>query len=199
MSLHKVKQQFASTNPSSSATLNSTSLKMRTSTQIVRRSTNHFDFQLSSQMASSYGASLSYNAKRKTPERNDPISYYEGDTDSEDEYQGHDPEDTIIVDGPLNKKRKVVILDDDSDEDISPAKLSVVKDDGLKEDGPAGKLFRGLPTEVPAAHFSPFLSSHIPLALRATVCTRSCDNHIVSNKEQDHNHHLTFPNRSTTT
>lgn len=135
-------------------------------------------------MAGSYRASLSYNArKRKAPERKSPISYYEGDTESEDEYQGHDPEDTIIVDGPWNKKRKVIILDDDSDEDIPLTKLPIVKDDGPKEDGPAGKLFRSLPTEVRAAHFFPFRSSYIPFALRAAVCTGSCDKFIMSNKE----------------
>lgn len=86
------------------------------------------------------------------PQRNTPVSYYEGDTESEDEFEGKSPEDTIIVDGPWEKKRKMIVLDDsdddDDDGDIPPVKLTVVKDDSLKEDGPAGKLFRGFPTEV---------------------------------------------------
>ena len=125
---------------------------MRASTRAVRNSTNPFESQLAIQMARDYGATLSYNArKRKAPERNSRISYYEGDSDAEDEFQGEDPEDTIIVEGPWSKKRKVIVLDDDSDEDIPLAMLSAIKDDGLKEDGHAGKLFRGLPTEVCAA------------------------------------------------
>ena len=126
---------------------------MRASTRATRSSMNSFESQMSRQMASNYEASLSYNVrKRKTPERNDRISYYKGDTDSEADYQGYDPEDTILVKGPWSKKRKVIALDDSSDdepaENIRLANLSVVKDEEPKEDGSAGKLFRELPTEV---------------------------------------------------
>jgi len=136
---------------------------MRASTRAVR-STNRFESQLANQMARDYGASLSYNGrKRQTPERNSRISYYEGDTESEDEYQGLDPEDTIIVGGPWNKKRKVIDLDDDSDEDIPLANLPVVRDDGPMEDSPTGKIFREFPTEVSAANFSGFRPTQAPL------------------------------------
>jgi hypothetical protein len=126
-------------------------------------------------MATDYGASLSHNfRKRKTPQRKNPISYREADSESEDNYQGEDPEDTIIVAGPWNKRRKVIVLDDsDDDDDIPLAKLTVTKkNDGPKEeDGPTGKLFRGLPTEVRAAYFfaiRPMLPRYVPFALRAT-------------------------------
>jgi hypothetical protein len=102
-------------------------------------------------LANDYGASLSHNVrKRKTPQRNTPVSYYEGDTESEDELRDENLEDTIIVDGPWEKKRKVIVLEDSDDGggDNLVVKLTVAKDDSPKEDGPAGKLFRGFPTEV---------------------------------------------------
>ena len=122
----------------------------------VRSSTNILNSERSDYLASSYGALLSCNPrKRKTLERNDRVNYFEGDTDSEDDYQGYDPKDTIIVKGPWSKKRKVVVLedssDDEPDQDTPPANLPVVKVEERKEDGSAGKLFRTLPTEVCAA------------------------------------------------
>ena len=127
---------------------------MRASTVAARSSTtcfhSSFDSQTAQKLANDYGASLSHNVrKRKTPQRKTPVSYYEGDTESEDEFGSESPEDTIIVDVPWEKKRKMIVLDDsdDDDGDIPPVKLTVVKDDSL-EDGPAGKLFRGFPTEV---------------------------------------------------
>jgi hypothetical protein len=127
---------------------------MRASILAARSSTNcfhsGFDSQAAQKLAKNYGTSLSHNSrKRTTPQRNSPVSYYEGDTESEDEFRGESPEDTIIVDGPREKKRKVIVLDDSNDDgDNSLVKLTVAKDDGPKEDGPAGKLFRGFPTEV---------------------------------------------------
>jgi hypothetical protein len=131
---------------------------MRASTLAARSSTNcfhsSFDSQTAQKLANDYGASLSHNVKkRKTPQRSTPVSYYEGDAESEDEFGGESPEDTIIVDGLWEKKRKVIVLDesdddDDDDGDNPPVKLTVAKDDGPREDGPAGKLFRGFPTEV---------------------------------------------------
>jgi hypothetical protein len=136
---------------------------MRASTRAVRN-TNRFGSQLANQMARDYGASLSYSGrKREAPERDSRISYYEGDTESEDEYQGLDPEDTIIVDEPCNKKRKVIDLDDDSDEDIPLANLPAVRDDGPMDDSPAGEIFRGFPTEVSATNFSGFRPTQVPL------------------------------------
>jgi hypothetical protein len=91
-------------------------------------------------MASSFNAPLSHSAKRrKTSQQNNQISYYEGEPDSEDGYGS----DTIVVDWEHWQKKKVIVLDDDSDDEIPLAKLSVAK-----QDEPAGKLFRGLPTEV---------------------------------------------------
>ena len=110
-----------------------------------------FDSQTAQKLANDYGASLSHNVrKRKTPQWNTPVSYYEGDTESEDELRDESLEDTIIVDGPWEKKRKVIVLDDSDDDggDIPLVKSTFAKDDGPKEDGPAGKLFRGFPTEV---------------------------------------------------
>jgi hypothetical protein len=122
---------------------------MGTSTRAVRSTTNAFRYQLTSQMESDYGASLLYNArKRRVPERNNRINYYEGDTDSDNESQGHNTEDSIMVKRSWAKKRKVKVFDDDSDEDISLSRLAAVQDAGPKEDGPSGKLFRGFPTEV---------------------------------------------------
>jgi hypothetical protein len=150
---------------------------MRTSILAARSSRDRFqsrfESQLAQRMAIDYGASISHNVrKRKLPQRNNHISYREADSEFENGYQGEDPEDTIIVDGPWNKKRKVIVLDDDSDDDIPLAKLTVAKEnDGPEEDGPAGKLFRGLPTEVRAAYFFAIrlmLPTHVPFALRAT-------------------------------
>jgi len=142
---------------------------MRASTRAVavRGSANLFKSERSGYIASSYGASRSYQPrKRKTPERSERISYYEGDTESEDDYQGYDPEDTIVVKGPWTKKRKVIVLDDSSDvepdEAIPPANLPVVKVEEPKEDGSGGKLFRTLPTEVCATTFFDFPSAHCP-------------------------------------
>ncbi len=128
---------------------------MRASILAARSSNNcfhsGFDSQTAQKLANDYGASLSHNVrKRKTPQRNTPVSYYEGDTESEGEFRDESLEGTIIVDGPWGKKRKVIVLDDsdDDDGDIPVVTLTVAKDDGPKEDGPAGKLFRGFPTEV---------------------------------------------------
>ncbi len=127
---------------------------MRASTLAARSSTNcfhsSFDSQTAQKLANDYGTSLSQNVrKRKTPQRNTPISYYEGDTGSEDGFRGEIPQDTIIVDGPWEKKRKVIVLENsDDDGDNPPVKLTFAENDGPKEDGPAGKLFRGFPTEV---------------------------------------------------
>jgi len=146
---------------------------MRGSTRsvAVRSSANLFKSERSDYIASNYGASLSYDPrKRKTPERNERISYYEGDTESEDDYQGYDPEDTIIVKGPWSKKRKTLVLDnssnDEPDEEIPYANVPVVKDEEPKRDGSAGKLFITLPTEVCATIFFDFSSVQCPSALR---------------------------------
>jgi hypothetical protein len=135
---------------------------MRASLLAASSSSHRFESQFIHQIASSYHAPLSHNArKRKTPQRNNPVSYYESDTESEEDYQGLDPEDTIIVKSPKGKKRKVieVIELDDSEDDsddiplaqLSPRKLiPVAKIVAPKESGRAGVLFKGMPTEVRA-------------------------------------------------
>jgi hypothetical protein len=91
-------------------------------------------------MAGSFDAPLSHNTRRrKTPPENNCISYYEVDTDSEDGYGS----DTIVVDVGPWKKRRAIVIDDGSDDEIHLAKLSAVR-----QDGGAGKLFRGLPIEA---------------------------------------------------
>lgn len=140
------------------------------------RSNNHFESQLAQQMASNYNTPRSHNSrKRKSLLEAHHANYYESDTEPELDYQGLDPEDTIIAVSPSTKKRKVVeviVIDDsDSDDDIPLAKLSpakitpVVKIDAPKEDnGRAGGLFRELPTEVRAAlsfAYRPILLAHI--------------------------------------
>jgi hypothetical protein len=106
------------------------------------RSANHFEAQIAKSLANSFGVPLSHSTRRrKTPKETTRINYYDGDTESEEEFEVD--EDTIIVDCGPWKKRKIIAVDSDTDEDIPLAKLSV-----RKGDGPAGKLFRGLPTEV---------------------------------------------------
>jgi hypothetical protein len=106
------------------------------------RSAGPFEARIAKRLANSFDVPLSHSTRRrKTPQETTRINYYEEDAESEEDFEVD--EDTIVVDCGLWKKRKIIAVDSDTGEDIPLAKLSV-----RKEDGPAGKRFRGLPTEV---------------------------------------------------
>lgn len=112
------------------------------------RTADRFESRLAKGMAGTLAAPLAHSAKRrKTSRDNSRMNYHEGETDAEDGYGS----DTIVVDWKHWQKKKVIVLDDDSDDEIPLAKLSVAKQDVPARapiGAPAGELFKGLPTEV---------------------------------------------------
>jgi len=145
---------------------------------------------MAQRLANSFNAPLSHRTRRRKAQHvNTRINYYEGGTESEDDFEVD--EDTIVVDCGPRKKRKTIVVDSDTDEELPLAKLSVAK-----EDGPAGKLFRGLPTEVwvpyllaiPSNNFTTLPTTYTFLPSYCLTSIRNWSEYIQSITQQIHPH-----------
>lgn len=160
---------------------------------ITRASAGFFDWKVSKSLP---GSPTPYIAKkRKTPSPGGHlVSYYKGSEEADDDFEVD--EETIVVDHDHYKKRKVdspedngevpsskvttevIIIDDDSDEDIPLAKLNVTqRSKQLQQPQPdvnSGKLFRDFPLEV-----CPLLSPLCPLKwAQSQILTDIGSNHL---------------------